>query len=677
MKINRMYCKILCALFLANNSMAETNDYVQSLNLNWCDKSQSPQKNFYQYANGTWQQKNPIPAAYSQWNVFSIVENQNIARIHNILLEAAKSQNATPGSAMQIVGDFFVSSMDEKRINELGFQPLKHELQQIQAMKDSTDLQAEIAHLHKIGVNALFGFSNMQDFHDSTQMIGAIVQGGLSLPNRDYYLKNTPEFQKIRDALLTYISTSMELLGNDEVTAARMANTILQIETKLAQNSMSNTEQRDPYAIYNMVKVSSLNKQFTSFIWSKYFTDMGQKNLHQVNMAMPKFFQSLDQILTTTSLDDWKIYLKWHLISEFNVYLSKPFEDAHFKMVSALTGIKTMHPRWRRFINNSNLAVSFAIGELYVKQYFSPQQKNNVLSIMHQIRLALKKDLSTLSWMQPSTRAAALKKLRFMEERVGYPDKWWDLTQLHITRDSYLQNVMNANQFLINRELNKIGKPIDRTEWAMPPQTVNAYYDPSMNNINMPAGILQPPFFDIKAPAAVNYGAIGWIIGHEMTHGFDDEGAKFDELGNLHNWWHPSDQKKFKALTSCIVNQFSKYSIGNNIFVQGNLVAGEAIADLGGLKLAYNAFHNSPEYKSSKVIDNVTPDQQFFLSAAHLWANNIRHEQELNLITVDPHPPAMYRVNGTLCNIPEFKQAFKELSAQVQSEKENKICKIW
>jgi putative endopeptidase len=668
-----IFCTALCAINFPIN--AQPNLEEQSLHLDWCDKTISPQENFYQFANGSWLQKNPIPPEYSRWNIFSVLEEQNINRIHDLLILAANNKHPVLGSAEQIVGDLYASSMDEKSIEALGAKPLKDEFKLIQAINNYTDLEDVIIHLHKIGVPALFSFIDMQDFKNSTQMIGALTQNGLTLPNRDYYLKNTPEFKKVRESLLVYIQNTMQLLGDNPEASKKAATIVLNIETMLAKSSMSQIQQRDPYAIYNPVNIKQLQNNYSNFAWDKYFTAMWQPNIQKINVAMPNFFRDLNQNLLKVSLEDWKIYLRWHLINEYAIYLPDPFVNESFRMSSALTGVKQLKPRWRRFIDHSNLAIEFAMGELYVKKYFSPQSKADVLSIMKNIRQALRDDLKTLSWMKPETREAAIKKLDLMAERVGYPDKWWDYSSLHVQRDTYVKNIMNANEFLLHHELQKIGKPIDRTEWAMSPQSVNAYYDPSMNNINIPAGILQPPFFDLNAPNSVNYGAIGWVIGHEITHGFDDEGSQFDGYGNLHNWWQPSDKKTFKKLTKCIVDQFSTYTIGNNIFVQGKLVAGEAIADLGGLKLAYHAFHNSQGYKIAKTIAGYTPDQQFFLSAAHLWASNIRQQQAINLITIDPHPPAINRVNGTLCNIPEFEITFKNLQKQVTQKKS--YCKIW
>lgn len=390
---------------------------------------------------------------------------------------------------------------------------------------------------------------------------------------------------------------------------------------------------------------------------------------------MPEFFKVFNDQLKAVPLADWKTYLRWHLINSCASYLSKPFVNQNFKMDSVLNGAKKILPRWKRVVSTENWALGFAIGQFYVEQYFSPDAKEKVLDILKNIRIVFREDISTLNWMTPATRKAALKKLDLMEERIGYPSKWWDYSRLKVDRGPYVLNIMRANEFLIRRDLNKIGKPIDRSEWGMTPQTINAYYNPSMNNLNIPAGILQPPFFDANAPAAVNYGSIGFVMGHEMTHGFDDQGAQFDAHGNLSNWWTPSDLLKFKSATQCIVNQFSQYVVDGGLHVQGKLVVGEATADLGGITLAYRAFHRSKEYKKAKTINGITPDQQFFLGTAHVWATNIRPEQIRHQVTVDPHPPAQYRINGSLANIPQFQTAFSipDRSPMVNKNR----CVIW
>jgi putative endopeptidase len=645
------------------------------LRIDWLDTTVSPAQDFYTYANGTWQKNNPIPPEYSSWGSFNIVSEKMQHIIHKMLISVAKDTHAKPGSIEQKVGDFYYSGMDEASINQLGIKPLQPEFDRIDAIKNLTDLHNEIAHLHQIGVDVFFGFGSMQDFQDSKQMIAAAVQGGLSLPDRDYYLLDTPKFKKIREAYSAHLTKMFELLGYSPNQAAANANTVMKLETQLAQVSMSQIEQRDPYAIYHMMDQKQLAKMTPNFSWPNYLDIMGEGNLKRINLAMPNFFKALNEQLKSVSLQDWQTYLRWHVIDEFAPYLSKPFVDEQFKMVSSLTGAEKILPRWKRVVATENNALGFAIGKMYVDRYFSPESKKQAQDLLKNIRFVLKEDINALSWMTPKTRKAALKKLDLMEERVGYPTKWWDYSTLKIDRGPYVLNVLRANQFLVKRDLNKIGKPIDRSEWGMTPQTINAYYNPSMNNLNLPAGILQFPFFDPDAPEAINYGSIGFVMGHEMTHGFDDQGAQFDGYGNLKNWWTPQDLAKFKEATQCIIDQFSSYVVNGDMRVQGKLVVGEAVADLGGITLAYRAFHHSDAYKHAKTIGGMTPDQQFFLGTAHVWAMNIRAEQLQNQITTDPHPPAQFRVNGSLANMPQFQAAFNIPDHSPMVNK--KRCVIW
>lgn len=652
----------------------QKNSAEEALHMNWIDSNISPSQDFYAYANGNWKKNNPIPPDRSSWGSFNIISEKVLNLIHQMLINAAKNTHAKPGSIEQKVGDFYYSGMDEKSINQLGIKPLQPEFDRINNLKSLTDLQHEIAHLHQIGVDVFFDFGSMQDFKNSSEMIGALMQGGLGLPDRDYYLKDNAKFKKIRDAYVNHIAKMFELLGDAPDKALIEADTVMKLETQMAKVSMSQVAQRDPHAVYHIMNLAQLAQLTPNFSWPAYFKAMGLNKLKSVNMAMPDFFKDMSQQLTTVSLDDWKTYLRWHLIDSFASYLSSPFVAQNFKMVSELTGTEKILPRWKRVVSTESGALGFAIGKMYVDKYFSPEDKVKALEILKNIRKVLHEDIDTLPWMTPATRQAALKKLDLMEERIGYPSKWWDYSKLEVNRGPYVLNIIRANEFLTNRDLNKIGKPIDRTEWAMTPQIINAYYDPSMNNLNIPAGILQSPFFAPNAPAAVNYGAIGFVMGHEMTHGFDDQGAQFDGYGNLKNWWTPNDLKKFQAATQCIVNQYSQYMV-DDLPVQGKLVVGEATADLGGIILAYRAFQQSDEYKNASTIAGMTPDQQFFLATAHVWAMNIRPQQLRNQVTTDPHPPAQYRVNGSLANIPQFQEAFHipDNSPMVNKNR----CVIW
>jgi putative endopeptidase len=628
-----------------------------ALHTGWLDTHASPAQNFYQYANGGWQKSHPIPAAYSSWGTFNILQIRN-EKVIRQLIETAAKEHAAPGSTTQKVGDFYASGMDQKLIDRVGLSPLSPELDGIASIRNLADLQQEVAHLQMIGVDAMFGIGQMQDYENSSKVIGIAAQGGLGLPDRDYYLKQDPKFKQIRAAYVTHVARSFELLGDGKDRAASEAATVMAIETGLARASMSRIEQRDPHAIYHVMDLAALDRSTPNFSWQDYFREIGYPRVTSINLAMPRFFGALGKDLRSVPLEQWQVYLRWRLIDAYASYLSKPFVDEDFRMQAALTGAQKLLPRWQRVVNAEDAALGFAVGRLYVEKEFPPSSKAQVLEILHSVRGALKSDLATLQWMTPATREAAIAKLDLMGERIGYPDKWRDYSLLRIDRGPYVLNVMRANEFEQRRELSKIGKPVDLDEWHMTPQEVNAYYSPPMNNINFPAGILQPPFFDPKAPMAVNYGAAGWVMGHEMTHGFDDHGAQFDGHGNLKNWWTADDAKRFHAATSCISDHFSTYTVDGDFHVQGKLVTGEETADLGGLTLAWRAFHASSPYKSAKTVDGFTPDQQFFLGAAHVWADDTRPAEARRLVTIDPHAPPQYRVNGTIANMPQFQEAF-------------------
>jgi putative endopeptidase len=687
----------LCAVSFGALAAASTGS--EGLHTDWLNKSVDPGTDFFSYANGGWQKANPIPDAYSRWGTFGILQKQNQDVLHQILEDNAKTKHAA-GSTEQKVGDFYATGMDETAIDKAGIAPLKPELDGIAAIHDQASLQKEMAHLQMIGVDAMFGFGQQQDFKDSSKVIGAAFQAGLGLPDRDYYLKTADKcaapaaatgaaaqsaldackaqadkYGKVRDAYVAHVAAMLQLLGDPQTQADAESKTIMGMETRLAGAAMSRIDMRTPQNIYHPMSVKDVAAATPGIDWNSYLTDVGHPEIQDFNLATPEFFKALGSELSKDSLDDWKAYLRWHLIDTSAPYLSKPFVDEDFRMRSALTGAKELLPRWQRVIGAEDTALGFAMGKLFVEKKFPPSSKQAVVDILHGIRGALNDDLQTLAWMSPDTRKAAQVKLSQMGERIGYPDKWRDYSKLEVKRDSYVQNVIRAQVFLNERELGKIGKPVDKEEWGMTPQTVNAYYDPSMNNINFPAGILQPPFFDPKAPAAVNYGAVGFVMGHEMTHGFDDQGAQFDGHGNLKNWWTPDDLAKFHKATDCISDHFSSYTVAGGAHVQGHLITGEATADLGGLTLAYRAFHASQAYKDAKTIDGFTPDQQFFLGAAHVWAEGVRPEEQVRRVTIDPHPPGKYRVNGTLANMPGFQQAFgiKDGSAMVNKDR----CVIW
>ncbi len=656
---------------IASSAAVDPAAAERVLHASWMDKSVDPQRDFYMYVNGNFIRENPIPPAYSSWGQVQILNDRNQDFIRDLLQAAAANASAAPGSEERKIGDFYASGMDEAAVEKAGITPLKEEFARIAALQRPADLSAELAHLQVIGVDAVFSLGEMQDFTDSTKVIGTIAQGGIGLPDRDYYLKDDPKFAGIRKAYEEHISRMLQLLGDAPPATVAAAHDIMALETRLAEASMPQEDQRDPHAIYNMRDLPALAKGAPAIDWPRFLATSGAAQLNQLNMQMPKFFAAVSHEIETTPMPVWRNYLRWHLVHAFAPYLSSPYVAENFKFVQAVRGTKELLPRWRRVLNTENGALGFAVGHEYVKRRFPPEAKAQVLDILHGIRAALQDDLHTLSWMSEATRAKALDKLALIEERIAYPDVWRDYGKLSIDRGPYVLNVMRANAFETARELAKIGRPVDRTEWAYAPQIINAFYDPSMNNITFLAGILQPPFFDPSAPPAFNYGAVGAVIGHEITHGFDDEGSQFDGHGNLVNWWTKEDNEKFQTGVDCIANQFSAYTVDGDFHIKGKLVAGESIADLGGILLAYRAFQALPGYATAPNVGGYTPDQQFFIAYARMYGEDVRPEQARVWAASDPHPAGNYRVNGTLANVPQFSKAFGG------SGQDAKRCVIW
>jgi putative endopeptidase len=642
--------------------------------LSWIDRSVAPRVDFFRFANGGWLKANPIPPERSYWGVDTILERENQGFIRTLVESLGKNEWPV-GSPQRKVADFYLSGMDEGAIEANGITPLQPELARIALIGTPVELSDEFAHLQSMGVDAPMQIGQMQDFKDSTRVIAFASQSGLGLPNRDYYLRSEPTFKAVREAYVQHVSRMFILLGDSAAVAARESQAVMALEARLAAASMSEIDQRNPSAIYHPVTLERADALAPHIRWSALFSSMGHPEIVSLNVGMPEFFQAVDRELTRTSLADWKTYLRWQLIDSYAPYLSKPFVDEDFRMSAALTGAREIQSRWIRVLRAEDEALGFAVGELYVTQKFSPAAKAAAAALVLRIRDALRADLKTLAWMTPASRQAAEEKLALMELRVGYPDRWRDYSGLEIDRGPYVLNVLRANEFEQKRQLDKIGKPIDRSEWYMTPQTVNAYYDPSMNSLNVPAGILQPPYFDVSWPDAVNFGATGATVGHEMTHGFDDEGAKFDGHGNLRDWWAPADLQKFREATRCIADQYSKFTVSGGLHVQGGLVTGEAAADLGGLMLAWRALHALPPGEPSADNQPFTPDQQFFLAFAHSWAGAIRPEQAQELVTTDPHPPAEDRTNATLANSPAFQAAFEIPDSSPMVKKDR--CVIW
>jgi len=632
---------------------------------------------FYQYANGGWLAANPIPAAYPAWGVGNVLNEKNRDVLHDILEAAAKNTAAKKGSNEQKVGDYYASCMDEARVEADGLKPIQAELDLVNKVTDQKSLQAEITHLHSFGYNVLFGSGSNRDFKNASETIIGIFQGGLGLPTRDYYLKDDPRSKSIRDEYLKHVAKMFELMGDDSAKAASEAQAVMTLETKLAGGSKAPVELRDPEKLYHRMPMTAVKDAAPAFDWMSYFQTVAHSKA-DVNVATPDFFKVMNTELTATSIDDWKTYLRWNIINRAASGLSSKFvdEDFHFKG-TVLQGAKENLPRWKRCVAATDNAMGEALGAVYVQKAFPPAAKERALAMVHNLEAALKSDIAILSWMSEATRKQAIVKLDAFLNKIGYPDKWRDYSALNVDRSSYQTNRFRVNKFNEDRDWAKVGKPVDRMEWVMTPPTVNAYYNPQNNEIVFPAGILQPPYFDPTADDALNYGGMGSVIGHEMTHGFDDQGSKYDPNGNLANWWSDADLKAFKERAGCIVDQFNGFEVEKGLNENGSLVQGESIADLGGLVVAYAAFQKAMEGKPRVNIDGFTPEQRFFLGYARGWATNIRPELARVLVLQDPHPLSKFRVNGPLSNMPQFAQAFqcKDGDPMVRTEKDR--CVIW
>jgi putative endopeptidase len=642
------------------------------------DRTGNACTDFNAFANGGWMKNNPVPPAYARWGKFEELAEKNQDVLHGILEEAARNRTAKRGSLEQKLGDYYSSCMDEQRIESEGLRPLEPEFQRINAVKNAQDLQSEIAHLHDEGVRTLFGFGSAQDFKNAQAVIAQATQGGIALPDRDYYTSGDEKSKQLREAYVQHVARMFVLAGDDADTAAKEARTVLDIETHLAESSKTRVERRDPEANYHKMTVAELNEMTPHFDWAQYLNRRGLSIVKEVNVGQPEFFKALDKMLTNVPVDDWHTYLRWHLLNQSSPLLSSAFVKEDFDFNGrTLTGAQEQLPRWKRCVAGTDRALGEALGQFYVQKAFTPQTRERARQMVANLISVLREDLSTISWMSDETRQKATAKLDAYMQKIGYPDKWRNYEALDVTRGAYIENVHRSSEFEIKYNLGKVGRPVDRTEWGMTPPTVNAYYNPSMNEIVFPAGIMQPPFFDPQADDAINYGGMGAVIGHEMTHGFDDQGARFDASGNLLNWWTPTDFKNFRSRTDCVVNQFNGFEVEPGLFEQGKLVVGESVADLGGLTIAYRAFEKSQAGKPKKLIDGFTPEQRFFLAWAQVWAGNIRPEEARNRVKTDPHPLSRFRVNGPLSNMPEFAAAYSCKVGDPMVRPPDKRCQIW
>lgn len=642
------------------------------------DTTVRPGDNFFLYANGTWLKNNPIPATETRWGSFNELQENNYKALHELLDGAANDKNAAAGSKEQKVGDFYRSGMDSAAIDKAGITPLNDIMARINGIKDVNGLLGEIALEHTTGLSPLFGFYISPDDKEVSKEICQLYQGGLGMPDRDYYFDKDPRTTKIREAYQQYLMQLFTLSGEDETTAKKDAADVFALETKLAAASMTRVEQRDPYKLYNKFSLDGLSKQTPGIDWKMMFGNLKISNQDSVIVGQPKFFQTVARELQGTSLDIWKKYLTFHLVNNMAGYLSSNFDKAHFDFYGkTLRGQQEQKPRWKRVMAEVDGSIGQLLGQMYVDKNFKPEAKKRMLELVNNLQQTYADRIRRLDWMSDVTKQKALAKLNTFMKKIGYPDKWKDYSKLSIVPNDYVKNVLASAAFEYDYMVNKLGKPVDRTEWGMTPPTVNAYYNPAFNEIVFPAGILQYPFFDDKADDAVNYGGIGAVIGHEMTHGFDDQGRQYDADGNLHDWWTPEDAKKFTDKAAVVINQFNNLTVLDSVHVNGQLTIGENLADLGGINIAYEAFKKTKEGQSNEKIDGFTPDQRFFLSWAQVWRANTRPEELAQRIKTDPHSPSEHRCNAPLTNMPEFYKAFNIQPGDKMYRADSIRAKVW
>lgn len=625
------------------------------------DTSADPRNDFYQFVNGGWMARTTIPGEHSAWGVFHELDERNQLILREIMESAAKSRSAPENSDLAKLGAFWETGMNEQAINAQGAKPLSRPLEMIRSVRDTRDLQSVVTQLQLETVFPMFAALVEQDFKDATRVIFNVFQGGMGLPDRDYYLKTDADSIKILTAYRAHIARSLVLAGVGAAKAERDAAGIVELETSLAKAAYSQVDMRDPQKIYHLMSVGELSALTPSWDWNRYFTDLGAANIKEVNVGMPEFIKNLGGMIDTTPLDTWKAYLTWHVVHSASTALSEAFVNENFEFYGkVLNGTKELRPRWKRMLDMTDGALGFALGHEYVKNNFSVNAKRRAQEMVRNLMDAFADRIKTRQWMSDATKKQALEKLAAITTKIGYPDQWRDYSKLKINRTaSFFENVSAAAMFEYRRNLNKLGRPVDRTEWGMTPQTVNAYYNPSLNEIVFPAAILQAPFFDERQDDALNYGAMGAVIGHELTHGFDDQGSLFDGNGNMRMWWSDKDREEFERRAGIIEKQFSSFVVIDDLTVNGKLTLGENIADLGGLTISFEAYQRSLVGKPKpEPIDGFSGNQRFFISWGRGWRMMRRPESLKLLIATNPHSPERFRVIGPLQNMPQFAEAF-------------------
>jgi len=652
--------------------------YSPSLDVKSMDKSADPCVDFYQYSCGGWKKSNPIPPDQVGWSVYGKLYQDNLNFLRGILEQAAVSK-APAGSLDQKIGGFYAACMDEAAVEKRGLAAIQPDLDAIAQLKSAHDLAPLVARLQEqLGGGVLFSSGSRQDPDDSEKQIAGLNQGGLGLPDRDYYTKDDAKSKETRARYLEHVQKIFELLGDSPEAAKKNAETVMRMETSLASASLTRVERRDPYKQKNKIKPAELEQLAPNFNWQSYFHELKLPPFQIINVVPSTFFKEINSRLAAEPLENWKSYLRFHLANGSAPYLSSAFVQENFDFYSKyLRGAKELQPRWRRCVQFTDRDLGEALGQAYVAKVFSPELKASTRDMVKRIEDAMEQRIRGLDWMSAETKQQALAKLHSIRNKVGYPDKWRDYSSVKIVRNDLLGNVQRANTFERRRELNKVGQPVDHGEWGMTPPTVNAYYSAQMNDINFPAGVLQPPLYDAKIDDAPNYGNTGGTIGHELTHGFDDEGSKFDAKGNLSEWWTKDDRQKFEERTKCVADQYAQYVVVDEIHINSKLTLGEDVADLGGELLAYMAWKDAAKDKNLQPVEGLTPEQRFFVGFAQWACANERPEDMRLRALTDPHSPPEYRVNGVVVNMPQFSQAFSCKQEQPMTKAPEKVCKVW
>ena len=652
--------------------------YYPSLDLSSMDKTADACVNFYQYSCGGWKKNNPIPADQTSWSVYGKLYQDNLNFLRAILEQAA-ADSPQRDTVTREIGDFYAACLDEAAVEKRGIAPIQGELDAILNLKSAQELAPLIARLQLVhGRGILFSGGSTQDPDNSEQVIAELDQGGLGLPDRDYYTKEDEKSRQTRAKYLEHVQKMFEILGANRETANKDAATVMGIETELARASMTRVDRRDPYKLKHKMRVEDLSGLAPKFDWKAYYREAQYPGFEVLNVNTPDFFKETNTLLASEPLDNWKTYLRFHVVDAASPYLSSKFVDENFEFYRKyLRGVKEQQPRWKRCVSYTDHNLDDALGQAYVAKVFSAALKESTLDMVRRIENAMAIRIQKLDWMSPQTKEQALLKLHGIRNKIGYPDKWRDYSSIKLARDDFAGNIQRTAVFESHRQISKIGKPVDHGEWQIPPPTVDAYYDAQMNDINFPAGVLQPPLYDGKMDDAPNYGDTGGTIGHELTHGFDDEGSQYDAKGNLRNWWTKEDREKFEARTKCVEGQYGGYIVVDDIHINSKLTLGEDVADLGGEILAYLAWKDATKDKDLKPIDGLTPEQRFFIGFAQWACSNERPEDLRVRAATDPHSPAEYRINGVVVNMPEFEKAFGCKTGQAMIKPAERVCKVW